>query len=64
MDPNGLKGTKTGVVIGTQGSDSMALQIKEALKTGETGHEGYLLTGHSGNMLSNRLSFFYNLKGN
>ncbi|MER5898301.1 SDR family NAD(P)-dependent oxidoreductase, partial [Streptomyces sp. NPDC001876] len=57
IDPASLKGTPTGVFVGTHGQD---------YGTGETAgqaDEGYLVTGNAGSVLSGRVSYTLGLEG-
>ncbi|MFD4694474.1 SDR family NAD(P)-dependent oxidoreductase, partial [Streptomyces sp. NPDC058463] len=57
IDPTSLKGTPTGVFVGTHGQD---------YGTGETAgqaDEGYLVTGNAGSVLSGRVSYTLGLEG-
>ncbi|MFD6281911.1 SDR family NAD(P)-dependent oxidoreductase, partial [Streptomyces sp. NPDC060209] len=57
IDPTSLKGTPTGVFVGTHGQD---------YGTGDTAgqaDEGYLVTGNAGSVLSGRVSYTLGLEG-
>ncbi|WP_411082298.1 SDR family NAD(P)-dependent oxidoreductase [Streptomyces sp. cmx-18-6] len=57
IDPASLKGTPTGVFVGTHGQD---------YGTGDTARqadEGYLVTGNAGSVLSGRISYTLGLEG-
>ncbi|MGW1819899.1 type I polyketide synthase, partial [Streptomyces sp. NPDC002125] len=58
IEPASLKGSRTGVFAGTNGSDYGAL-----LRQTPDGLEGYLGTGRSGAVLSGRVSYFLGLEG-
>ncbi|MFJ7208098.1 SDR family NAD(P)-dependent oxidoreductase [Streptomyces sp. NPDC098789] len=58
ISPQSLKGSRTGVFAGTNGSDYGAL-----LQQTPEGLEGYLGTGRSGAVLSGRVSYFLGLEG-
>ncbi|MEU9716872.1 SDR family NAD(P)-dependent oxidoreductase [Streptomyces sp. NPDC047976] len=57
IDPDSLRGTRTGVFAGQMYHD-YAPRL-----AGETGLEGYLSTGGAGSVLSGRLSYFYGFQG-
>ncbi|KAL8612596.1 hypothetical protein ACOMHN_006582 [Nucella lapillus] len=58
MDPMSIRGTKTGVFIGSMGSEAM-----EAWSADPDHLSGYTLTGCALSMLANRLSFSFDFKG-
>jgi len=58
INPFALAGTRTGVWIGTTGSET-----GQALTRSFQCTEGYSITGCCASMFANRLSFFYDLKG-
>ncbi|MFD0352413.1 SDR family NAD(P)-dependent oxidoreductase [Streptomyces sp. NPDC127110] len=57
IDPDSLRGSRTGVFAGQMYHD-YAPRL-----AGETGLEGYLSTGGAGSVLSGRLSYFYGFQG-
>ncbi|NUS55967.1 MAG: SDR family NAD(P)-dependent oxidoreductase, partial [Streptomycetaceae bacterium] len=57
IDPAALRGTPTGVFIGTHGQDY------GTQGTGAQADEGYLVTGNAGSILSGRLSYTFGLEG-
>ncbi|WP_285548863.1 type I polyketide synthase [Streptomyces lavendulae] len=57
VDPDSLRGSRTGVFAGQMYHD-YAPRL-----AGETGLEGYLSTGGAGSVLSGRLSYFYGFQG-
>ncbi|WBP85580.1 SDR family NAD(P)-dependent oxidoreductase [Kitasatospora cathayae] len=57
IDPDTLRGSRTGVFAGQMYHD-YAIRL-----TGEPGVEGYLSTGLAGSVLSGRLSYFYGFEG-
>ncbi|MFJ8888950.1 SDR family NAD(P)-dependent oxidoreductase [Streptomyces sp. NPDC102402] len=58
FDPNVLRGTRTGVFVGTNGQHYMPL-----LQNGEEDFDGYLGTGNSASVMSGRLSYVFGLEG-
>ncbi|MFE7777923.1 SDR family NAD(P)-dependent oxidoreductase [Streptomyces sp. NPDC057445] len=58
FDPNVLRGSRTGVFVGTNGQHYMPL-----LQNGEEDFEGYLGTGNSASVMSGRLSYVFGLEG-
>jgi acyl transferase domain-containing protein/acyl carrier protein len=58
IDPDSLRGTPTGVFVGTNGQD-----YGSGLDHVPDGAEGYLLTGGAGSVLSGRLSYVFGLEG-
>ncbi|MEJ2870706.1 SDR family NAD(P)-dependent oxidoreductase [Actinomycetospora sp. OC33-EN08] len=57
VDPTSLRGTRTGVFIGTNGQDYGALLV------GAGGSDGYVATGNTASVLSGRLSYTFGLEG-
>ncbi|AZM94003.1 SDR family NAD(P)-dependent oxidoreductase (plasmid) [Streptomyces sp. W1SF4] len=57
IDPDSLRGSRTGVFAGQMYHD-YAPRL-----AGETGLDGYLSTGGAGSVLSGRLSYFYGFQG-
>ncbi|MEU1020503.1 type I polyketide synthase, partial [Streptomyces sp. NPDC005898] len=58
IDPQSLRGTRTGVFAGTNGQDYIAL-----LQHAPEGLEGYLGTGSAASVVSGRLSYTFGLEG-
>lgn len=58
VNPEGVRGTKTGVFIGASASESHEAWASDPDKT-----VGYSMTGCTRSMFSNRLSFFFDFKG-
>ncbi|WP_308298939.1 SDR family NAD(P)-dependent oxidoreductase [Streptomyces sp. GESEQ-35] len=58
FDPNILRGSRTGVFVGTNGQHYMPL-----LQNGEEDFDGYLGTGNSASVMSGRLSYVFGLEG-
>ncbi|MFJ8396935.1 SDR family NAD(P)-dependent oxidoreductase [Streptomyces sp. NPDC094144] len=58
FDPNVLRGTRTGVFVGTNGQHYMPL-----LQNSEEDFDGYLGTGNSASVMSGRLSYVFGLEG-
>ncbi|WP_407077608.1 SDR family NAD(P)-dependent oxidoreductase [Streptomyces sp. SCSIO 30461] len=58
IDPNVLRGSRTGVFVGTNGQHYMPL-----LQNGEEDFDGYLGTGNSASVMSGRLSYVFGLEG-
>ncbi|WTJ87542.1 SDR family NAD(P)-dependent oxidoreductase [Streptomyces sp. NBC_01538] len=58
IDPQTLKGSRTGVFAGTNGQDYLSL-----LNETPEGLEGYLATGVSASVVSGRLSYTFGLEG-
>ncbi|SNT59251.1 type I polyketide synthase, partial [Actinacidiphila glaucinigra] len=58
IDPSSLRGSQTGVFVGTNGQDYLSLAA------GETGDfEGHLGTGNAGSVMSGRVSYALGLEG-
>ncbi|WP_203721048.1 SDR family NAD(P)-dependent oxidoreductase, partial [Paractinoplanes brasiliensis] len=57
IDPGGLRGSDTGVYIGTGGQDYAALLA------GVSGSEGYGLTGNAASVISGRVAYTLGLEG-
>ncbi len=57
LDPHALRGSRTGVFIGTNDQDYRSLVV------GVEGTEGHLMTGNSASLLSGRLSYVFGLEG-
>ena len=57
IDPLSLRGSRTGVYVGTSGQDYALAASKAAAA------EGYLLTGNAASVLSGRLSYTFGLEG-
>lgn len=58
INPTELKGTRTGVFIGSSSSEAL-----HAYSTNPEELSGYSMTGCASSMLANRLSFFFDFKG-
>ncbi|MFG1804197.1 SDR family NAD(P)-dependent oxidoreductase, partial [Micromonospora carbonacea] len=58
LDPTALRGTRTGVFVGTNGQHYMPL-----LRDGADDFDGYLGTGNSASVMSGRLSYVFGLEG-
>ncbi|MER5642579.1 beta-ketoacyl synthase N-terminal-like domain-containing protein, partial [Kitasatospora sp. NPDC002227] len=58
IDPAGLRGSRTGVFVGTNGQDYAAL-----LGEAPQGGEGYLATSSAASVVSGRLSYTFGLEG-
>ncbi|MFI2287583.1 SDR family NAD(P)-dependent oxidoreductase [Streptomyces niveus] len=58
IDPSGLKGTATGVFVGTNGQDYVS-----GLSRIPSGAEGYLLAGNAASVVSGRLAYTFGLEG-
>ncbi|MFE9883305.1 type I polyketide synthase, partial [Streptomyces sp. NPDC005784] len=58
IDVAALRGSRTGVFVGTNGGDYLALVTREA-----EGLEGYLGTGNAGSVMSGRVSYALGLEG-
>ncbi|RSM80079.1 type I polyketide synthase [Kibdelosporangium aridum] len=57
MDPTSLRGSRTGVFIGTNGQD----YIRHLLDNSE--HEDYLATGTAASVISGRIAYVFGLEG-
>ncbi|MGW3233875.1 type I polyketide synthase, partial [Kitasatospora sp. NPDC001095] len=58
LDPQSLRGSRTGVFVGTNSNDYVTL-----LQQSDEDLEGYLMTGNAGSVLSGRLSYSFGLEG-
>ncbi|MET8542622.1 type I polyketide synthase [Kitasatospora sp. NPDC004799] len=58
LDPAALRGSRTGVFVGTNSNDYVTL-----LQQSDEDLEGYLMTGNAGSVLSGRLSYSFGLEG-
>nr|WP_055526217.1 type I polyketide synthase [Streptomyces graminilatus] len=58
IDPGGLRGSRTGVFMGTNGQDYISLMFSRPEET-----DGHLTTGVTASMLSGRLSYVLGLEG-
>ncbi|MFI6134191.1 SDR family NAD(P)-dependent oxidoreductase, partial [Micromonospora sp. NPDC051141] len=58
IDPSGLRGSDTGVYVGTTGQDYISV-IGDA----QTGSEGHLLTGNAASVMSGRVAYTLGLEG-
>ncbi|WUI10509.1 SDR family NAD(P)-dependent oxidoreductase [Micromonospora sp. NBC_00421] len=58
VDPTALRGTRTGVFVGTNGQHYLPL-----LRDGADDFDGYLGTGNSASVMSGRLSYVFGLEG-
>ncbi|MEV4031695.1 SDR family NAD(P)-dependent oxidoreductase [Streptomyces umbrinus] len=58
IDPAVLRGSRTGVFVGTNGQHYLGL-----LQNGEETFDGYLGTGNSASVMSGRLSYVFGLEG-
>ncbi|MEU3731012.1 SDR family NAD(P)-dependent oxidoreductase [Streptomyces sp. NPDC033538] len=58
LDPAQVRGSRTGVFIGTNGQHYMPL-----LQNGDEDFDGYLGTGNSASVMSGRLSYVFGLEG-
>ena len=58
LDPQGLKGSATGVFVGTNGQDYATV-----LAVGEGDFEGYQATGNAASVVSGRISYSFGFEG-
>ncbi|MBM7443062.1 type I polyketide synthase [Streptomyces sp. HB132] len=58
IDPAGLRGTRTGVFVGSSGQDYTGL-----LQQAEDNNAGYILTGTTASVISGRVSYTLGLEG-
>ncbi|MEV4123365.1 type I polyketide synthase, partial [Micromonospora sp. NPDC049645] len=58
IDPSGLRGSDTGVYVGTTGQDYISV-----IGDGQTGSEGHLLTGNAASVMSGRVAYTLGLEG-
>ncbi|WP_405093739.1 SDR family NAD(P)-dependent oxidoreductase [Micromonospora sp. NBC_01392] len=58
IDPSGLRGSDTGVYVGTTGQDYVSV-VGDA----QTGSEGHLLTGNAASVMSGRVAYALGLEG-
>ncbi|HEV2637463.1 MAG TPA: type I polyketide synthase [Actinocrinis sp.] len=58
LDPQDLRGSRTGVYIGTNGQDYVA-----GLDNAPEGTEGYLLTGNAASVVCGRVAYTFGLEG-
>ncbi|MEV4123369.1 beta-ketoacyl synthase N-terminal-like domain-containing protein, partial [Micromonospora sp. NPDC049645] len=58
IDPSGLRGSDTGVYVGTNGQDYISV-----IGDGQTGSEGHLLTGNAASVMSGRVAYTLGLEG-
>ncbi|KIF79268.1 hypothetical protein QR77_29195, partial [Streptomyces sp. 150FB] len=58
MDPQSLRGSSTGVFMGTNGQD-----YASTLVSSDDNFDGYLGTGNAASVVSGRLSYFFGLEG-
>ncbi|MCX4750292.1 SDR family NAD(P)-dependent oxidoreductase [Kitasatospora sp. NBC_01287] len=58
LDPDTLRGSRTGVFVGTNSLDYATL-----LRSSATPHEGHLVTGGTASVVSGRLSYTFGLEG-
>ncbi|KJY15880.1 hypothetical protein VR44_40715, partial [Streptomyces katrae] len=58
IDPATLKGSRSGVFIGSNGQD-----YASGLRRAPEGVEGYLLTGRAASVVSGRLAYTFGLEG-
>jgi len=59
VSPGSIRGSRTGVFIGCGNSESYDAWTKDPEKT-----IGYSITGCARSMFANRISFFFDFKGN
>ncbi|MEU7575972.1 beta-ketoacyl synthase N-terminal-like domain-containing protein, partial [Micromonospora sp. NPDC049240] len=58
IDPSGLRGSDTGVYVGTSGQDYISM-----IGDVQTGSEGHLLTGNAASVMSGRVAYTLGLEG-
>ncbi|AJE81265.1 modular polyketide synthase [Streptomyces albus] len=58
VDPGSLRGSRTGVFIGTNGQDYAPVAVNSEQDLG-----GHIMTGNAASVLSGRLSYVYGLEG-
>ncbi|MCA2219578.1 type I polyketide synthase, partial [Jidongwangia harbinensis] len=63
IDTAGLRGSRTGVFIGSNGQDYSTLLMMAAFTGGEAGAEGHAATGGAASVASGRLSYTFGLEG-
>nr|WP_172382011.1 type I polyketide synthase [Streptomyces sp. MNP-20] len=59
IDPNALRGSRSGVFVGTNGQDYLARMATGAPE----GYEGYLGTGNAASVLSGRVAYSFGFEG-
>ncbi|MFJ2774487.1 type I polyketide synthase [Streptomyces sp. NPDC087300] len=59
IDPHALRGSRSGVFVGTNGQDYLARLLTGA----PDGYEGYLGTGNAASVISGRLSYTFGFEG-
>ncbi|MFC8130322.1 type I polyketide synthase, partial [Streptomyces sp. NPDC057302] len=59
IDPHALRGSRSGVFVGTNGQDYLARLLSGA----PDGYEGYLGTGNAASVISGRLSYTFGFEG-
>ncbi len=59
IDPGSLRGSRTGVFVGTNEQDYATYTAPQQAQ----GSEGFLLTGHAASVASGRLAYVYGLEG-
>ncbi|WP_218782121.1 type I polyketide synthase [Streptomyces sp. BR123] len=58
IDPSSVRGSQTGVFVGTNGQDYLSLVLNSA-----DGGDGFMSTGNSASVVSGRLSYVFGLEG-
>ncbi|MGW5345847.1 type I polyketide synthase [Streptomyces sp. NPDC004050] len=58
VDPSSVRGSQTGVFVGTNGQDYLSLVLNSA-----DGGDGFMSTGNSASVVSGRLSYVFGLEG-
>ncbi|MFK0258977.1 type I polyketide synthase [Streptomyces sp. NPDC090445] len=58
IDPSSVRGSRTGVFVGTNGQDYLSLVLNSA-----DGGDGFMSTGNSASVVSGRLSYVFGLEG-